>query len=128
MNPDRQRRLAAQKEFKKPITPFKQIDLSKAENVPNGMTRAFKNTRYTVIDYDEAPTNVGNAICAIVQKHDDTPIFNHWKELYKIKNEIFGKETTAVEYYPAESQLIGDHNIYWLWIFKDGEIPIPKVK
>lgn len=36
--------------------------------------------------YDEAPTNVGNAICAIVQKHDDTPIFNHWKELYKNVN------------------------------------------
>jgi len=35
-------------------------------------------------------------------------------------------ETTAVEYYPAKSELVDEANIYWLWIFPEGVLPIPK--
>ena len=125
MNLERQRRLAAQKEFKKPVTKFEQIDLTKASFIPNGMTRAFRNTRYTVMVYDNSPVSTGTAIRVMVQKHDDTPILKHWSEMQKIKNEVFGEETTAVEYYPPKSKLIDDHNIYWMWIFPDGVLPIP---
>ena len=78
-----------------------------------------------VMVYDKSRVTTGFAIRVMVQKHDDTPIFNHWKEMYKIKNEIFGEETTAIEYYPAKSELIDDHNIYWMWIFEEGVLPIP---
>ncbi len=125
MNKDRQRRIAAQKEFKKPITNFEKIDLSSASFIPKGMTRAFKNTRYVVMVYDNSPVTTGTAIRVMVQKHNDTPILNHWSEMQKIKNEIFGEETIAVEYYPAKSQLIDDHNIYWFWIFPEKVLPIP---
>ncbi len=121
----RQRRLAAQKEFKKPVTDFKQVDLSTAKFIPKGMTRAFRNTRFTVMVYDHSPVSTGTAIRVMVQKHDDTPILKHWQEMQNIKNEIFGKEVTAIEYYPSESQLINDHNIYWMWIYPDGVLPIP---
>ena len=120
----RQRRLAAQKEMKKPVTSFEQIDLSMVKFIPKGMTRAFRNTRYTIMVYDNSITTAGHAIKALIQKHDDTPILNHWSEMQKIKNEIFGKEVTAIEYYPAESNLINDHNIYWMWIFPEGVLPI----
>ena len=125
MNKDRQRRIAAQKEFKKPITKFEKIDLSTASFIPKGMTRAFKNTRYVVMVYDNSPVTTGTAIRVMIQKHNDTPILNHWSEIQKIKNEIFGEETVAVEYYPAKSQLIDDHNIYWIWIFPENVLPIP---
>lgn len=125
MNAERQRRIAAQKEFKKPVTKFERVDLSTAKFIPKGMTRAFKNTRYTVMVYDNSPTDKGAAIRAMVQKHDDTPILRHWSEMQKIKNEIFGEETTAVEYYPAISNLIDLHNIYWMWIFPEGVLPLP---
>jgi len=125
MNAERQRRIAAQKEFKKPVTKFEQVDLSTAKFIPKGMTRAFRNTRYTVMVYDNSPVTTGTAIRAMVQKHDDTPILKHWAEMQKIKNEIFGENTTAVEYYPAESNLINLHNIYWFWIFPEGILPIP---
>jgi hypothetical protein len=125
MNKDRQRRIAAQKEFKKPITNFEKIDLSTASFIPKGMTRAFKNTRYVVMVYDNSPVTTGTAIRVMVQKHNDTAILNHWSEMQKIKNEIFGEETIAVEYYPAKSQLIDDHNIYWFWIFPENVLPIP---
>lgn len=121
---DRERRLAAAKEFKKPITKFKEIDLTVASFIPKGMTRAFRNTRYTVMVYDNTPVTTGTAICALIQKHDDTPILNHWSEIQKIKNEVFGPEVTAVEYYPAESKLENHHNIYWIWIFPYGVLPL----
>jgi hypothetical protein len=121
----RQRRRVAQKLFKMPETKFEQIDLSTAKFIPKGMTRAFRNTRYVVMIYDNSPTSKGEAIRVMVQKHDDSPILNHWSELQRIKDEIFGEEITAIEYYPAKSQLINDHNIYWFWIFSEGVVPIP---
>lgn len=125
MHTERERKLAAKKEFKKPVTKFEKVDLMSARFVPNGMTRAFRNTRYTVMVYDNSPTSKGNAIRVMVQKHDDTPILFHWREMQKIKNEIFGEEVTAIEYYPSQSNLIDDHNIYWFWIFPSGILPIP---
>lgn len=121
----RQRRLAAQREFKRPETKFEKLDLATASKVPTGMTRAYRNTRYTVMVYDNSMVTTGTAIQILVQKHDDTPIVNHWSELQKIKNEIFGEETTAIEYFPAESVLTDKHNIYWMWIFPDGVLPLP---
>jgi len=90
---------------------------------PSWMTRVYRNNRYVVMIDDNAKTSKGPAIKAMVQRHDDTPIPNHWRELQNIKNEIFGPETTAIEYYPAESELVDEHNIYWLWIFPDGVLP-----
>lgn len=120
----RQRRIAAQKLLDKPEGNFTQIDLSERPH-PDWMTRAYRNNKYTVMVADQSPTTHGPAIRAMVQKHDDTPIINHWATLQRIKNEIFGKETTAVEYYPAQSELIDLHNIYWLWIFPADVLPKP---
>jgi hypothetical protein len=125
--PKSARTLAARNEFKKPVMPFEEIDLSKVNHtkVPKGMTRAFRNTRYMVMVYDGILTTHGGAIRVMVQKHDDTPIMNHWAQMFAIKNEIFGTETTAVEYYPAKSRLLDDHNIYWMFIYPENILPIP---
>ena len=121
----RERRLAARNEMKKPVTKFTQVDLSSAPFVPKGMTRAFRNTRYTVMVYDNSKVTTGIATRIMVQRHDDNPILNHWSEMQKIKNEIFGRLVTAVEYYPSEMDLIDEHNIYWMWIFPPGVLPLP---
>jgi hypothetical protein len=126
MNADRQRRLQAKKEFKKPVSKFEEIDFENCgAPIPKGMTRAYRNTRYTVMVYDNSPTTHGPATLAMILKHDQSAFPNHWIEIQKIKNEIFGRESTAVEYYPAESQLQDRHNIYWIWLFLKGELPIP---
>ena len=125
MNKDfnKQRNDAAQKLFKKPAGKLELCDLTTASFVPKGMSRAFRNNRYTVMIYDNTLTTKGFATKALIQKHDNTPIVNHWSELQAIKNEIFGHEVTAVEYYPKETKLINTHNIYWLWVFPNGIIP-----
>lgn len=121
----RQRRLAAQKLYRQAESDFQQIDLTTADYVPPAATRAWRNNRYTVTVFDNHPVSTGTATRALIQKHDDTPILNHWAELYRIKNELFGEQTVAIEYYPAKSELIDDHNIYWLWIFPEGVLPLP---
>lgn len=108
--------------MKDPVGPWKAIDLT-IRFKPKWMTRAFANNRYVVMIDDHSPTTNGTAIRAMIQKTNDTPILNHWSEIQKIKNELFGKEVTAIEYYPKESELVDQHNIYWLWIFPEGTIP-----
>ena len=118
----RQRKIEAKKLLKLPPGKFKPIDLKKI-NHPNFITRAFKNNRYVVMISDNHPTSKGFAIRAMIQNHFDQPIKNHWSEIQKIKNEIFGKETKAIEFYPKDSELVDAHNIYWIWVFPDGTLP-----
>lgn len=116
---------AANKLFKKPAGKFEPVDLSTNKNAPPWMTRCFMNNRYVVMINDNAPmTNSVTAIKAMVQRHDDKPIPNHWAEMQRIKNEIFGPEITAIEYYPAEQNLMNDANIYWLWILPEHKLPL----
>lgn len=114
----------ANKLFKKPAGQFEKIDLTKA-NHPSWMSCAYRNNVYTVMIADKVKTTHGFAIRAMVQKHNDTPILNHWSEMQKIKNELFGDDATAVEYYPAKKDLVDLHNIYWFWIYPEGVLPLP---
>lgn len=122
MSLQRERIKEANRRLKMPVGPWLEIDLSTRPH-PSWMTRAYENNRYIVMIIDNCPTNAGNAIRVMIQKVNDSPILNHWSELQKIKNELFGPETMAIEYYPKESELVNQHNIYWLWIFPDGVIP-----
>lgn len=110
-----QRKIAKQL-LKKPVGKFEAIDLSTAANTPDWITRAYRNNRYVVMINDNARVKGHSVIKAMVQRHDDKPIPNHWRELQTIKNQIFGKVSTAVEFYPPESELVDMANIYWLWI------------
>ena len=65
------------------------------------------------------------AVGAMVQRHDNAPFRFHWADMQNVKNSIFGEEAWAVEYYPAAEQLVDQHNIYWMWIFPEGVLPLP---
>jgi len=118
----------ARRMLKKPKGKFHKIDLT-GRNAPEWMSAAYGNNRYTVmVDNNAKMTNDVEAICAMVQRHDDKPIPNHWREMQSIKNELFGAETVAVEYYPAESDLVDDCNIYWMWIMPKGVLPVRLTK
>ena len=108
--------------FKLPPGKFEQIDLSKRSH-PGFINRAFMNNRYVVMITDNQKIGNHTAIRAMIQRHDDKPIPNHWREIQSIKNEIFGLEEVAVEFYPRQKTLIDDANIYWIWIFPKGVLP-----
>ena len=111
-------------QFQKQETEFKEVDLAEREH-PAWMTRCFRNNKFIVTIDDNRKVSTGTAIVALVQNHLNTPIANHWSEMQRIKNEIFGENTVAIEYYPAQSMMIDRANIYWMWVFPDGVLPMP---
>ncbi len=126
MSRTKEQKRMARKLLKKPPGKLLPVDLSRAPYTP-GMTCAFRNNRYTVMVYEDSKMTKGvSATRVMIQRHDDKPFSNHWKEIQGIKNEIFGPEVTAIEYFPAESELIDDHNIYWIWILPEGILPMHK--
>jgi hypothetical protein len=46
-----------------------------------------------------------------------------WDELQAVKNKAFGKEITAIEIYPAESELVNIKNMRHLWVVPGLELP-----
>lgn len=118
------RKSAVAQLMKKSPGPLTLCDLAVMSKIPPGMTRAYRNNRYTVMIFDNQKTTKGPAIQVLIQQLDDRPIIGHWREIQNIKNEIFGPEVVGIEYYPAESNLLDTHNIYWLWVFPPDVLPL----
>lgn len=124
MSRSKPQKLAAKKLLKKPRGQWIPMDLSERPH-PEWLTRAFRNNRYVVMINDNAKMTGGiTAIKAMVQRHDDKPIRSHWAEMQSIKNELFGVEVTAIEYYPSTSKLCDVANIYWFWILPENSLPL----
>lgn len=121
---DKQERQMIKKIMKKPRGSWKEIDV-KAMGGPSWMTRAYKNNHFAVMIDDERETTQGKARLVMIRRHDEKVIPNHWSEIQRIKTELFGPETMAVEYYPKHSELMDVANIYWIFIYPEGVIPVP---
>lgn len=58
-----------------------------------------------------------------IKRHDREPI-GDWRVLQRIKSEIVGQETEALELYPAESRVVDTANQYHLYAFPGAMIPV----
>lgn len=59
-----------------------------------------------------------------IKRHDREPM-QDWRVMQRIKTEIAGAETEALELYPAESRVVDTANQYHLYAFMDGgTIPV----
>lgn len=91
---------------------------------PSWTSRIYKNNRFTVMIADNARTTAGQAMLAYIVPHNaGRDVF--WKDLQRIKNEIFGPEVLGVQYFPKESKLIDEVNVYWLFVYPQGVLPEP---
>lgn len=54
---------------------------------------------------------------AFIQDKNNTAI--SWAEKQKIKNELFGKNRTAIEVYPPDNRLVDAVNAYHLWVLPE---------
>lgn len=94
---------------------------------PTWATRVFRNNRFTAIINDNAETTTGKASKVYISPHAaGRDVF--WKDLQRIKNEIFGPEVVAVQYFPRESELVNEVNVYWLFVYPKGVLPEPLVR
>lgn len=63
-------------------------------------------------------TDWGEVEHACMRNKDGSDI--PWAEKQRIKNELFGPDITAIEVFPAESNLVDEANMYHLWVLPQG--------
>lgn len=54
----------------------------------------------------------------MIRRSDSEPIYS-WTDLQRLKNECFGEEIEAIQFFPKESELTDVANLYWMWIDVD---------
>lgn len=79
-------------------------------NAPKGMTDGWVNNRFAVQLYREK--NGWRKV--MVRSHGSDAV--HWREMQRIKNELFGVERMAVQVMPKESELVDTCNMYWMFL------------
>lgn len=66
------------------------------------------------------PTDWGEVEHACIRNASSTDI--PWREKQRIKDELFGVERSALEVFPAKTQLVDEANMYHIWIMPEGFI------
>lgn len=75
--------------------------------------KAYSDGEYAVMTR-QVLTEWGQVIHACIRNAENTDI--PWAEKQKIKNELFGIDSTAVEVFPADSELVDEANMYHIWV------------
>lgn len=75
----------------------------------------FQNNRYIVQVFLGERRKNRTYDKAMIRRSDAKPI-DSWSDLQRVKNEIFGPEIEAIQFFPPQSELIDDANLYWLFI------------
>jgi hypothetical protein len=85
----------------------------------------FINSRYQVevreLSGTDAPADVRLWHLSIKRHDKDVVGAERFRDFQRIKNELVGEETEAVELYPAESRLVDTSNQYHLWCIEGAE-------
>lgn len=66
----------------------------------------------------EIETEWGFVEHVCIRNSDNTDI--PWREKQRIKNELFGKDRTAIEVFPTETELVDEANMYHIWVLPKG--------
>ncbi len=98
---------------------------------PQGLVAVWKNNIYVVqiFDYwlsDSNGSKYGKKL--MIRRNDAEPCHN-WNAFQRIKNELCGEDSVAVEVYPRQNNLIDEANMYWLWVYPSSvECPFEVMK
>ena len=94
---------------------------SKVHGWVREMNEAYKdiNSQYAVL-VRTIDTELGKVKHAAIRNIDSTDI--PWSEKQRIKNELFGEEKQAIEFFPKQSELIDEANMYHIWILEEVEL------
>lgn len=79
------------------------------------MDRGYTDGEYAVLVRTVESETFGPVLHAAIRNLLNTDI--PWRDKQRIKNELFGKERIAIEFFPKESELIDEAGMYHLWVF-----------
>ena len=79
----------------------------------------WQNNLFTVVVDQVLSEERGDAQNAwvLVIANNDGSARHDWRSFQRIKNELTGPESEAIELYPAESRLVDTSNEFFLWVF-----------
>ena len=83
----------------------------------------FINSIYQVSVWFENSDVFGEIAHLSIKTHDKQARHD-WRDMQRIKNELCGPETEAVELYPAESRVVDTANQYHLFVFRAYKVPL----
>jgi hypothetical protein len=83
----------------------------------------WENSHYQVVAREHPDGSFGAYVHLTIRCADGSTRHD-WRDFQRIKNELVGPETEAVELYPAESRLVDTANHYHLWVFKTYRFPL----
>ncbi|MDG0056956.1 hypothetical protein MMB75_25355 [Paenibacillus sp. P2(2022)] len=81
------------------------------------LNKAWTDGEYAVMSR-VVKTDWGDVIHACMRNTDNTDI--PWAEKQRIKNDLFGVESTAIEVFPAQTDLVDEANMYHFWVLPQG--------
>ncbi len=84
-----------------------------------GLVRAYNNHTYSVQVFAVVESRLGLVTPLGIRRHDQGLNFP-WYDLQRIKNEVTDPERAAIEVFPAESDLVDDANMRWMWVLESG--------
>lgn len=103
-------------------TPIKEIPKPYEATPPRGCVSIHQNSRWMIFVYGKASTWLGEATLVMIRSTANAwkpPTGHSWSDFQRIKDEMFGAEAQAVEFYPRQSDLVDQVNVYWLWILAE---------
>ena len=77
--------------------------------------KVYRNNKYIVQVFRDVERKGRNYTKVMIRRSDSEPIYS-WQDMYRIKNEIFGEEVEAIQFFPKKSELVDVANLYWFWI------------
>lgn len=122
------RRLAEKTERRSIATgiwaPWKRHDFPRGSVGASGwlwdIDRAYANGLYAVLVRQLDATDAGRLHLAI---RTPTNLEPPWRDMQRIKNELFGPERFAVQVCPPDARLIDQADMYHLWVMAEGYRP-----
>lgn len=106
-----------------PWTPFKEMVIPSVIPDHAKPHHIFINSIYQVSVWFELSSFFGEVAHLSFKTHDKQARHD-WREMQRIKNELCGDETEAIEIYPMESRLVDTANQYHLFVFKDYKLDL----
>jgi hypothetical protein len=97
-------------------TPFETQQFNPSQPTPYLAHAVSSNNYYTVL-HALRITSMGMVKHLMIRRHDGQ-MENSWRRKQKIKNLLCGENATAIEVYPAESDLVDDANMAHLWVLE----------
>lgn len=77
----------------------------------------WKNRAFAVL-IRTVDTEWGPVMHAAIRNVSETDI--PWRDMQRIKDELFGEERAAVEVFPPSDELVDEANMYHLWVLPEG--------